>query len=147
MNIFTTVGSLPSKVIMFIFAFCPHSHGCDLHRTVSCHFLSPIMNNIEYLLSLWANGFHFYELSIFILGFFFLLICFFPLQLWILIFWKLYAFQIYSPRLWLYLFILFIAPFAAPRVINFNSHIWYFPPLYLFCILLKKFSLTQGSWR
>lgn len=77
----------------------------------------------------------------FILGFFFsLLICFSPLQLWILTFWQLYAFQIYSPRLWLYLFLLFIAPFAAPRVIHFNSHTWYFPPSYLFCILLKKFS-------
>lgn len=129
-------------MIMLIFAFYPHSHGCDLHRTVSCHFLLLIMNNTEYLLSLWANGFHFYELSIFYIGlfFFFLLICFLPLELWILTFWQLYAFQIYSPRLWLYLFILFIASISAPRVIHFNSCIWYFPPLYLFCILLKKFS-------
>lgn len=111
-------------------------------------FLSLIMNNIwvsfkfmsQWISFLWTVRFLYW-------AFFFLLICFSPLQLWILIFWQLYAFQIYSPRLWLYLFILFIAPFAAPRVINFNSHIWYFPLLYLFCILLKKFSLTQGSWR
>lgn len=56
-----------------IFAFCPQSHGCDLHRTVSCHFLSLIMNNTEDLLSLWANGFHFYELSMFYIRLFFFL--------------------------------------------------------------------------